>query len=208
MLAEIADAEDSRSSTPEVCLWGERSGDRPIGRDRSHGDRGVCPPRRGDGITRPIPEELDDTALERKLFAAAGYNPPRSKPLPDWRHVHAELRRRSVTLGLLWEEYRGHPDGYGYGCTAGSATSTSNGATASRRPCGRPTRPAKSCSWTLPARLLAAAEKVGPSTIALCEAIMRTRPHPEQGFRSCLGILRLEKTYGAARQSRWKCVSP
>ncbi|WFT96800.1 hypothetical protein QA633_06775 [Bradyrhizobium barranii] len=30
-------------------------------------------------------------------------------------HVHAELRCRSVTLALLWEEYRGHhPDGYGY----------------------------------------------------------------------------------------------
>ena len=38
------------------------------------------------GITWPIPEELDDTALERKLFAAAGYNPPRSKPLPEWGH--------------------------------------------------------------------------------------------------------------------------
>src|SRR6266542_4161507 len=67
------------------------------------------------GITWPIPAELDDTALERKLFAPAGYNPPRSKPLPDWGHVHAELRRRGVTLALLWEEYRGHhPDGYGY----------------------------------------------------------------------------------------------
>jgi transposase len=67
------------------------------------------------GITWPIPEEIDDTALERKLFAPAGYNPPRSKPLPDWGHVHAELRRRGVTLALLWEEYRGHhPDGYGY----------------------------------------------------------------------------------------------
>jgi transposase len=67
------------------------------------------------GITWPIPEELDDTALERKLFAPTGYNPPRSKPLPDWGHVHAELRRRGVTLALLWEEYRGHyPDGYGY----------------------------------------------------------------------------------------------
>jgi transposase len=28
---------------------------------------------------------------------------------------------------------------------------------------------------------------------------MRTKPHPEQGFRSCLGILRMEKTYGAQR---------
>src|SRR6266480_110460 len=67
------------------------------------------------GITWPIPAELDDTALERKLFAPAGYNPPRSKPLPDWNHVHAELRRRGVTLALLWEEYRaGEADGYGY----------------------------------------------------------------------------------------------
>src|SRR5512144_2823020 len=60
------------------------------------------------GISSPIPAELDDTALERKLFAPAGYNPPRSKPLPDWGHVHAELRRRGVTLALLWEEYRDH----------------------------------------------------------------------------------------------------
>jgi hypothetical protein len=52
------------------------------------------------GITWPVPEELDDAALERNLFAP----------------VHAELRRRGVTLALLWEEYRGHhPDGYGYG---------------------------------------------------------------------------------------------
>jgi transposase len=67
------------------------------------------------GITWPIPVELDDTALERKLFAPAGYNPPRAKPLLDWNRVHAELRRRGVTLALLWEEYRaGAPDGYGY----------------------------------------------------------------------------------------------
>ena len=52
--------------------------------------------------------------------------------------------------------------------------------------------------WT-PARLLAAAEKIGPSTIALCEAIMRAKPHPEQGFRSCLGILSLARAYGPAR---------
>ena len=67
------------------------------------------------GITWPIPDEFDDPSLERKLFAPAGYNPPRSKPLPDFGHIHAELRRRGVTLALLWEEYRSHhPDGYGY----------------------------------------------------------------------------------------------
>ena len=67
------------------------------------------------GITWPIPDGLDDTGLERELFAPAGQVPPEGKPLPDWSHVHGELRRRGVTLLLLWQEYRaGAPDGYGY----------------------------------------------------------------------------------------------
>lgn len=52
--------------------------------------------------------------------------------------------------------------------------------------------------WT-PARLLQEAARIGPSTSALVEAIMAAKPHPEQGFRSCLGILRLAKTYGPQR---------
>ena len=52
--------------------------------------------------------------------------------------------------------------------------------------------------WT-PSRILAWAEKVGPATRALCDAILKDRPHPEQGFRSCLGILRLARRDGDAR---------
>jgi transposase len=52
--------------------------------------------------------------------------------------------------------------------------------------------------WT-PSRIIAWAEKVGAATRALCEAILLDRPHPEQGFRSCLGILRLAKRYGDQR---------
>lgn len=52
--------------------------------------------------------------------------------------------------------------------------------------------------WT-PSRILAWAQKVGPKTRALCEAILADRPHPEQGFRSCLGILRLGRRYGEER---------
>jgi len=38
-----------------------------------------------------------------------------ARPLPDWTHVHRELKRRGVTLLLLWEEYRAeHADGYGH----------------------------------------------------------------------------------------------
>src|SRR5260370_40786931 len=52
--------------------------------------------------------------------------------------------------------------------------------------------------WS-PARMLREAEKIGPATIALFEAIMKAKPHPEQGFRSCLGILSLVKSYGSER---------
>ena len=43
--------------------------------------------------------------------------------------------------------------------------------------------------WT-PTRLLREAAAIGPATIAVVERILTTKPHPEQGFRACLGILR------------------
>jgi transposase len=50
-----------------------------------------------------------------------------------------------------------------------------------------------------PARMLAAAERLGPSVVAFCEAVMADRPHPEQGFRTCLGVLALARRYEAMR---------
>jgi transposase len=52
--------------------------------------------------------------------------------------------------------------------------------------------------WT-PSRIVGWRQKTGPATAQLMEAIMASRPHPEQGFRSCLGILRLGEHYGAER---------
>src|SRR3546814_9624671 len=43
------------------------------------------------------------------------------------------------------------------------------------------------------------AKAIGAATEALCAAIMRAKPHPEQGFRSCLGILSLARSYGPVR---------
>ena len=57
------------------------------------------------GLGWPLPESVDDTGLERRLFPV----PPPSRttrPLPDWSEVHGELRRKSVTLSLLWQEYK------------------------------------------------------------------------------------------------------
>ncbi len=52
--------------------------------------------------------------------------------------------------------------------------------------------------WTIE-RIREDARKIGPATAALCEQILESRPHPEQGYRACLGIVRLAGSYGAAR---------
>ena len=52
--------------------------------------------------------------------------------------------------------------------------------------------------WTI-GRIRRDAALIGPATAALCELILEHRPHPEQGFRSCLGILRLARAFGVAR---------
>lgn len=52
--------------------------------------------------------------------------------------------------------------------------------------------------WT-PGRIVRWAEETGPKTASLVKAVMESRPHPEQGYRSCLGIIRLGKRYGGAR---------
>jgi transposase len=67
------------------------------------------------GITWPIPEELGDAELERRLFVRAGFHDGATRPVPDWGKVHEELKRRGVTLMILWEEHRADcPDGHGY----------------------------------------------------------------------------------------------
>jgi transposase len=48
-------------------------------------------------------------------------------------------------------------------------------------------------------RIRREAASIGSDTAALVDVILRSRPHPEQGFRSCIGILRLVKCFGAER---------
>jgi transposase len=52
--------------------------------------------------------------------------------------------------------------------------------------------------WT-PSRIIDWAATIGPQTKGLVKAILADRPHPEQGYRSCMGILRLAKCYGNVR---------
>ena len=66
------------------------------------------------GLGWPLPEGLAEERLQELLFPDAGDCQP-SRVLPDMEQIHKELRRKHVTLQLLWEEYRAeHPGGYGY----------------------------------------------------------------------------------------------
>jgi transposase len=62
----------------------------------------------------PLPTEIDDQELERRLFVSAG--PPEiTRPVPEWARVKNELRHKGVTLQLVWQEYlERHPGGYQY----------------------------------------------------------------------------------------------
>ena len=52
--------------------------------------------------------------------------------------------------------------------------------------------------WT-PSRLIRWAEQTGPATGRFVAELLRRRPHPEQGYRACLGIMRLGRRSGADR---------
>jgi len=66
------------------------------------------------GLRWPLPEDMDDNLLEKLLYPRSP-NRVTKRPLPDWIYIHKELKKKSVTLFLLWQEYKEtYPDGYEY----------------------------------------------------------------------------------------------
>jgi len=67
------------------------------------------------GLSWPLPDDLTDSAMETLLFPSrtpAGVHP---RPIPDWKYIHTERRRKGVTLQRLWIEYKDtHRNGYQY----------------------------------------------------------------------------------------------
>lgn len=68
------------------------------------------------GLSWPLPEDLDDQELERRLFKSPFREPALRRALPEFAHIHEQLQRhKHLTLQLLWEEYRQvEPNGYAY----------------------------------------------------------------------------------------------
>ena len=68
------------------------------------------------GLPWPLPLDLTDVELEARLYGEAGTKQGhRRRAEPDWAAVNRELKRKHVTLQILWDEYiDANPDGYRY----------------------------------------------------------------------------------------------
>lgn len=102
-------------------------------------------------------------------------------------HKHVEVRLTAATVEIWYQGTRiaSHPRLYGKGR---HQTIEAH----------RPASHQRYLEWT-PERILTWGAKTGPWTAALMENVMAGKRHPEQGFRSCLGILRLGQKYGPER---------
>jgi transposase len=98
-----------------------------------------------------------------------------------------DLRVTATTVEILFKARRvaSHIRSY----TQGGFTTTDE---------HRPKSHQKYLEWT-PSRIISWAARKGPSTAALVARILEKRPHPEQGYRSCLGIIRLADTFSDER---------
>ena len=60
------------------------------------------------GLSWPLPADLDDTGLARLFYPDADTRVSSRFQVPDWPAIYQELKRKEVTLQLLWEEYTQH----------------------------------------------------------------------------------------------------
>jgi len=66
------------------------------------------------------------------------------------------------------------------------------------KPEHRPASHSQHLEWT-PSRMISWGKSIGPNTGAVLEEILNRQQHPEQGFRSCLGVIRLHDSYPTER---------
>lgn len=67
------------------------------------------------GLEWPLPTDLSDTCVESRLFPPSPYISFDKRPIPDWSAVRTDLKRKGVTMFLLWQEYKeANPGGFQY----------------------------------------------------------------------------------------------
>lgn len=195
----------------------------------SAGVVGLAVKRAADAtLTWAVVEQMDDEDLERRLYPSVLAASQRPEPDCTWNHRERHRVGVTLEL-LHCEYIEQYPDGlryldhhlysvphrYVHHEVEARMTATTVEILLQRRVIAVharsyvqggfttitehvPSAHRAHAEWT-PSRILTWAGKVGTSTHDLCSVILHSRPHPEQGFRSCLGIRRLAKRYGDAR---------
>ncbi len=65
------------------------------------------------GLSWPLPEGISEDELYRKMFPGGAVPIETERPLPDFEYLKNELKKKGVTLKLLWDEYKDkYPDNY------------------------------------------------------------------------------------------------
>lgn len=107
------------------------------------------------------------------------------------QQVEVRLTARTIEIFIKGERIAAHMRGGG----KGKHTTIPEHMASSHR---------RYADWTI-GRIQQEATRIGPATVMLCDLVLQHRPHPEQGFRACLGILRLVRPYGTERLEAAAC---
>jgi transposase len=161
------------------------------------------PFRKMDGTRRSLFEALDKPALRALPAERYQYGDWATARVNIDYHVVFEGHFYSVPYRLVQEQVEirssaGTVEIFHKGVRVASHVRSRESNKATTADEHRPKSHQRYLQWT-PSRLVEWGRKVGPLTAELLERILASKPHPEQGFRSCLGIIRLGDKYGKQR---------
>lgn len=161
------------------------------------------PLRKRDGSRRTLFEALDQPALRPLPAERYQYGEWRTARVNIDYHIEFERHYYSVPYQLTGQEVELRASAatveiFHRGVRVASHLRSSVPHAATTIIQHRPKSHQKHLEWT-PSRLIQWAGTVGPATAGVVERVLANKPHPEMGFRSCLGILRLAKQYSPER---------
>jgi len=156
-----------------------------------------------EGSRRSLYETLDRPALRPLPSAPYEWAVWHKAKVPPDYHIEVEKSFYSVPHSLVTQEVESRVterivEIFRKGRRVASHTRATQAGSVHTDPAHRPKAHQQHLDWT-PDRLIEWGARIGGCTSALVEHMLHSRPHPEQGYRACLGLLSLEKQFSSAR---------
>jgi transposase len=136
---------------------------------------------------RPLPPEPYEFATWRHAKVNIDYHIEADRHYYSVRYQVVDVRSAASTIEVFFKSKR-----------VASHLKSNERHRHTTDPAHMPESHRRHAQWT-PSRIIAWAANTGPATATLVSEILASRPHPEQGFRSALGIIRLADRYSAPR---------